>query len=116
MPLSKRFGAGWHWLALVRGGPITLCGEFDGATLDPISAVAGGRFVPLLKTDAAPPETVSVAPPVLVPLLVDATAAALVGLDRRPPPSPLADDPIGPTLAEAGNQRAALCACCRSPR
>ncbi len=53
----------------------------------------------MLKTDAAPPETVSVAPPVLVPLLVDATAAALVGLDRRPPPSPLADDPIGPTLA-----------------
>jgi Family of unknown function (DUF5691)/SWIM zinc finger len=99
VPLSKRFSAGWHMLALARGGPLTLCGEFDGATLDPFGCFAGDCYLPLLNADAAPLETVSVAPPVLVPLFVEATASALVGLERRPPPSPLADDPIGLSLS-----------------
>ena len=33
-----------------------------------------------------------------MPLLTAATASALVGIDRRPPPAPAADDPIGRAL------------------
>ena len=95
VPLAPRFASGWHLLALEGGGPLTLCGEFDGATLDPLGSCAGGRFIPLVTPETAPLQSVPIAPAVPVPLLTVATASALVGIDRRPPPAPSADDPIG---------------------
>ena len=98
VPLAPRFSRGWHLLALEGGGPLTICGEFDGATLDPLGCCAGGRFFPLVTPETSPLQSASIAPPVPVPLLTAATASALVGIDRRPPPAPLADDPIGRVL------------------
>jgi hypothetical protein len=98
VPLAPRFGRGWHLLALEGGGPLTIGGEFDGAMLDPLSCCAGGRFIPLVSPETAPLQSVPVAAAVPVPLLTAATASALVGIDRRPPPAPPADDPIGQAL------------------
>jgi hypothetical protein len=39
--------AGWQLLALSGGHPIAVAGEWDGRTLCPLSAYAGGRFVAL---------------------------------------------------------------------
>ncbi len=99
VPLSKRFEAGWRLLALEGGGPLTLCGELDGATLDPLSCRAGGRFFPLAASDT--PQIFSMPMPVAGPLLTEATASALVGVDRRPPSLPSAGDPIGRALTGA---------------
>ena len=98
VPLSKRFQGGWHLLALEGGGPLTICGEFDGATLDPLSARAGGSFFSLVTLETSPLSSSASSTPVAVPLLTEATASALLGVDRRPPPSPTLDDPIGRAL------------------
>ena len=96
--LAPRFARGWHLLALEGGGPLTLCGEFDGATLDPLGCVAGGRFLTLVTSETAPLESSAMAPVVPVPLLTAATASALVGSERRPPPAPADADPVGRAL------------------
>ncbi len=84
LPLSKRFGRGWHLLALGGGGPITLTGEFDGATLEPLGVRAGGRFHPIPMKEG---ESLTLSSPPGFPLLAEATASAVVGVDRRPPPA-----------------------------
>ena len=43
LPLSARGSQGWRLLALSGGRPLTLFGEWDGATLTPLSAWAEGR-------------------------------------------------------------------------
>jgi hypothetical protein len=98
VPLSKRFQGGWHLLALEGGGPVSICGEFDGSTLDPLSARAGGRFFPLVTLETSPVSTSATSTTVAVPLLAEATASALLGVDRRPPPSTTPDDPIAQAL------------------
>ena len=50
MPLSPRFSRAWHLFALGGGGPLTITGEFDGATLEPLGARLGGRILPLTTT------------------------------------------------------------------
>jgi len=47
LPLSPRFEGGWKLLALGGGRPLDLFGEWDGASLLPLGAVAGGRFTAL---------------------------------------------------------------------
>lgn len=94
LPLSRRFSMGWPLLALTGGSSFTLCGEFDGATLAALGALVGGGFVPLVTAQMSPLETTSVAPPVSTAILGEATASAIVGVDRRPPPAPPADGPI----------------------
>ncbi|WZO97046.1 DUF5691 domain-containing protein [Isosphaeraceae bacterium EP7] len=98
VPLSKRFQGGWDLLALEGGGPLTICGEFDGTTLDPLGARAGGRFLPLVTPETSPSPSSASSTPVPLPLMDEATASALLGIDRRPPPLPSADDPIGRAL------------------
>jgi hypothetical protein len=98
MPLAKRFELGWHLLALEGGGPITLTGEFDGATLDTLGCRAGGLFFPLVTTQDEPLMTGPASMPVSLPMLEEATASAIVGVDRRPAPTP-PDDPLGKALS-----------------
>jgi Family of unknown function (DUF5691)/SWIM zinc finger len=98
VPLSKRFQGGWRLLALGGGRPVTLCGEFDGSAVDPLSARAGGRFFPLVTLETSPLSTSAISTTVAMPLLTEATASALLGVDRRPPPTPTLDDPIGRAL------------------
>ncbi len=45
LPLNVAENDGWRLLALGGGEPISVFGEWDGATLKPSGAVAGGRFV-----------------------------------------------------------------------
>ncbi len=51
LPLPARFGHGWQLLALAGDRPLTLFGEWDGATLTPLSAhtAAGWRDLPAWK-------------------------------------------------------------------
>lgn len=97
MPLSKRFEHGWRMLAIGGGGSLTLTGEFDGATLNALGCLVGERFLPLamspLQSFAEP-----VSAPLAMPLLAEATASAVVGVDRKPPPTLNGDDPIGAAL------------------
>ncbi|MEO6808146.1 MAG: SWIM zinc finger family protein, partial [Isosphaeraceae bacterium] len=97
VPLSKRFADGWHVLAMGGGTPITITGEFDGVTLTPLGCLVGERFLPLATTPSESFEEPG-PPPLMVPLLVEATASAVVGVDRKPLPTPSADDPIGAAL------------------
>ena len=101
LPLSKRFARGWQLLAVSGGGPITIAGEFDGSTLEALSAQAGGQFFSLSPSGSgsqSEPRTdwPSSAPPAL-PSLAEVTASAVVGLDRKPPVLP-ADDPVRKAL------------------
>ncbi|MDB5353437.1 MAG: zinc finger protein [Planctomycetota bacterium] len=98
IPISNRSLRAWHLLAVGGGEPMTICGEFDGARLEALGAIVCGEFLPLQASETGPRETASLAAPVAVPLLVEATASAIVGVDRRPPPTPPGDDPIGANL------------------
>ena len=112
IPLTPRFAHGWHLEALSGGAVITLAAEFDGATLNPLSAVVAGRFVALV-----PPGKPTVADPLggapgrwLTPesaVLAEATAAAVVGVDRKPPPTLPGDHPVGSILGGTSSQPAA---------
>ena len=42
LPLPPRYGHGWALLALAGDRPLTLCGEYDGATLMPLSVYHDG--------------------------------------------------------------------------
>ena len=42
LPLPPRYGHGWALLALAGDRPLTLCGEYDGATLTPLSVYHDG--------------------------------------------------------------------------
>jgi hypothetical protein len=103
LPLSPRFAQGWHLLALCGGRPVVLAGEFDGAAFEPLSVFVGGRFLPLA-APASGPSPVGMAPvdapSELAALWRDAAACALVGVDRRPPPAPVA---LGPALDGLGD-------------
>ena len=44
LPLPPRFGYGWQLLALSGDRPLTLFGEYDGATLTPLSVLHGGHW------------------------------------------------------------------------
>jgi len=44
LPLSPSFTEGWTLLAVSGGAPVTLCGEWDGRRLFPLSVWAGGAF------------------------------------------------------------------------
>ena len=93
MPLSKRFARGWQLLAIGGGGPIAIAGEFDGSTLEVLSAQAGGRFFSLLGAQSEPRVGWPSSAPPALPSLAEVTASAVVGLDRKPPTIP-ADDPV----------------------
>ena len=99
IPISHRFVRGWHLLAVGGGRSMTICGEFDGARLEALGAIVDGEFLSLQTSEMGPRDTASMAPPVQVPLLVEATASSIVGVDRRPPPLATSDDPIGASLA-----------------
>jgi hypothetical protein len=47
LPLRRTFGPAWELLALSGGSPVGLFGEWDGESLLPLSACAGGRLVAL---------------------------------------------------------------------
>jgi hypothetical protein len=47
LPLRRTFGPAWELLALSGGSPVGLFGEWDGESLLPLSAFAGGRLVAL---------------------------------------------------------------------
>ncbi len=46
LPLPPRYGHGWALLALAGDRPLTLCGEYDGATLTPLSVYHHGWRAP----------------------------------------------------------------------
>ena len=103
LPLGKRFDQGWHVEAISGGSPLTLMGEFDGATLRPFGVVCDGRYLPLTGAMTSVEEDPPAGSPGswLTPetaLLRDAAAAAVVGVDRKAPPVP-ADQPLGRPLA-----------------
>ncbi len=47
VPLVRGFANAWPLFAVSGGRPVTVFGEWDGHALLPLSAVAGGRFIPL---------------------------------------------------------------------
>ncbi len=101
LPLSPRFEGGWDLLACCGGRPMTIAGEFDGATLSPLAFVADGRFRPIAWPEAEaraaalpPPE----GPPELARAWQEATACALVGVGRKPLVIPVSDGPLGGAL------------------
>jgi hypothetical protein len=47
VPLARRFANVWALQAVSGGAPVAVFGEWDGATLLPLSVVAGGRFISL---------------------------------------------------------------------
>ncbi len=47
LPLSPKFARPWVLAAIAGGRPIGLFGEWDGETLNPLGAWAGGRFLPV---------------------------------------------------------------------
>ena len=95
LPLSKRFNNGWQLLGMSGGGPMTLAGEFDGSRLEALSVWVGRRL--FLMTASEPITARPGSTPPNWPILADATASAVVGIDRRPPPK-REDDVIGRTL------------------
>ncbi len=105
VPLPKLFCKGWHLLALEGGRPLSLCGEFDGSTFVPLGGIAGGRFLVLSDREGTSPQTSG--NPIDLSLMSEATASALVGFDRRPPPAILAGDPIGGALSGLGTKEPA---------
>ena len=104
LPLSTRFALGWHLLALGGGGPLAMSGEFDGATLEALGCHVDGRYVPLSTSSMHPQQMTAVAMPVATPLLLEATASAVVGVDRKPPPAPPLDSPFALALSGVENQ------------
>lgn len=111
--LSPRFTLGWHWLGVSAGKPFTLAGEFNGATLDPLSCWLDGRFYPVAtgEFEAAGGESASMGGPSEVTTLWrEVAASALVGAERRPPPSPSSYGPLAEALSglDRGNPTAQL--------
>jgi SWIM zinc finger len=47
LPIDQRFSESWILLAVSGGSPVVLFGEWDGATLWPMSIFCAGRLVPL---------------------------------------------------------------------
>jgi len=47
VPLARQFANAWPLLAVSGGAPVTVCGEWDGRSLFPLSMMAGGRFIAL---------------------------------------------------------------------
>jgi hypothetical protein len=47
LPLNKGFQKSWHLVSLGGGRPITLFGEWDGHSVNPLCVMADGRFVDL---------------------------------------------------------------------
>jgi hypothetical protein len=47
LPLRNAFAGGWELRALSGGGPVGVFGEWDGESLLPLSALAGGRLIVL---------------------------------------------------------------------
>jgi len=47
LPLRRGFALGWELRAVSGGSPIGLFGEWDGESLLPLSASAGGRLIAL---------------------------------------------------------------------
>ena len=105
IPLARSFDRGWHIEAISGGEPFTLTGEFDGSTLNPLGALIDGKFFPLIN-----PAKKAVADPVRgspgrrptpdSALLLEATTAAVVGVDRKPPPTVPPDHPVGSVVAQ----------------
>ena len=54
LPLPSRFGYGWQLLALAGDRPLTLFGEYDGATLTPLSVRHDGQWRDLAPWKALP--------------------------------------------------------------
>ena len=47
VPLARKFANPWPLVAVSGGAPVTVCGEWDGGTLLPMSVAVEGRFIPL---------------------------------------------------------------------
>ncbi len=45
VPLARRFENPWPLFAISGGVPLTICGEWDGQALRPLSVFAEGRFM-----------------------------------------------------------------------
>ncbi len=43
LPLPPRFAHGWELMAVSGGRPLTVCGEWDGDALRPLSVSSEGR-------------------------------------------------------------------------
>ncbi len=95
LPLSPQFAGGWQVEAASGGHPITLVAEFDGVLLNPIGAAVGRKYLPLStppgKARSEPADRWLTSP---TALLSAATKSAIVGVDRKPPPSGVASSPV----------------------
>jgi hypothetical protein len=47
VPLMRRFSNAWALQAVSGGASVTVCGEWDGSALLPLSVLVDGRFIPL---------------------------------------------------------------------
>jgi hypothetical protein len=47
VPIARGFVNAWPLFALSGGAPVTVCGEWNGRALLPLSVIAAGRFIPL---------------------------------------------------------------------
>ena len=104
LPLRRTFDRGWRIEAQSGGAPIILVGEFDGSTLNPLGAMVANEFLPLIHPGGkVAPESVCGSPGRwLIPesaMLTAATAAAVVGVDRKAPPPIPPQHPAGPIVA-----------------
>ncbi len=97
LPLAVSAADGWRLAALSGGRPLALAGEWDGAILQPLTAWAGGGFVPL-----AGGASLAAAGPAALGEYDDALqAVALLGTGRATLPSPPADgSPLAALLAQ----------------
>jgi hypothetical protein len=109
LSLTSRFNRGWTVLAIGGGHPVTLVGEFDGEALEALAFWSDGRYRVLPAADQEPtaPGMPSLdGPEELSRTWQEATASALVGVDRKPPPAPTGADPLARLLADLGGSEA----------
>ncbi len=104
LPMSRAFDLGWRVEARSGGTPITLVGEFDGSTLNPLGALVAGQFLPLIDPGAKVASGAVGGSPGRrstpgSAVLTEATASAVVGVERKAPPTVPAGHPAGPIAA-----------------
>ncbi|HEV3120399.1 MAG TPA: DUF5691 domain-containing protein [Isosphaeraceae bacterium] len=109
LPIAREYPHSWHLLGFSGGNPIVLISEFDGDELEPLGCWMGGRLrvLPSLELRApgkGMPATGTA--PELAEAWQEALSCALVGVDRKAPPSVVPAGPCATALYGLGDRQA----------